>query len=192
MTLGKAAPPHFLWTRCGLPQILEARLVANLPARVDPVGEPHFADRFRQFFLTILGLLSRDVVGAGGEGVHRDRRLALLAFPNAGDAEEVDVEAGPEVVAEVQDEAARGEIVLRESLAEIAAVEGAAEEGKVFLHEVAEIVSRDCHAPGFLGGHKGNAGEGKEKPGKGRQTHLKETRAEKAVLLLFFTGVGAF
>ena len=128
---------HFLRTRRRLTGVGEGGLVADLPARINSVGQPDLADRFRQILLAVLGLLAGDVVRARGEGVGGHRRLAGFALPDAGKAEQVGVEAGPEVVAEVEDEAARRQVFFRQALAGLTGVEHAAEERKVRFHEVA-------------------------------------------------------
>ena len=133
-----------------------------MKARIEAIREPHFAHRLRQKVLTVLGLLSGDVIRAGGECIRRDGWFAFLSFPDAGDAEEIGVEAGPEVVAEVQDEAARREIVLGKVFTDLAGIEHAAEERKILLHKVTPRRRRGM-CVGLLSDERGGEGEEREK-----------------------------
>ena len=101
------------------------------------------------------------MIRAGGERGGRDGWFAGLAFPDAGDAEEIGVKAGPEIVAEVQDEAAGREIVLRKAFTDIAGIQHAAEDRKILLHKVSP--RRWTFGRGFLGegGLQGNEKEEK-------------------------------
>ena len=84
--------------------------------------------------LTILGLLTGDMIRPRRQCLRRHRRLAGLALPEAGDAQQVGVKAGPEVVPQIQDQPARRQIVLRKIWPEITAVQDAAEKRKIRLH----------------------------------------------------------
>ena len=76
------------------------------------------------------------MVGSRGQRIWTHRRLSSLAFPDGGDAEEVGVKAGPEIVAEIEDEAPGREVVLGEAFACFTRIQHAAEEGKILLHKI--------------------------------------------------------
>ena len=100
---------------------------AELPAGDDRMAEPELAFGLRSRELAAERLAARVVIGTRGEGFVAD----ALASPDGGDAEQIGVEARPAVVGQLDDQAARGEVVLAEAFA--AGVEDGREEREVGL-----------------------------------------------------------
>lgn len=124
-----------------------------------------------EVFLAVFGFLSGDLIGAGGEGVEGGGGLSFFGLPDAGDAEEVGVKTSPEVVAEVEDDAARGEIVFGVGFAEVAGVENGGEEGEVGFDPGSGV---DFGFEVVLGGGAGDEG-GRKEEGDSSTTHEEKT-----------------
>ena len=121
------AAPDFFRRRGGGARVRPVDRRTELPSGDDCVAEPEFTLGLRRRELSTERLSARVMVGARSERLVADPFTA----PDGRDAQQVGIEAGPGIVRQLDDQAARREIILTRSFA--TGVEDRGEEGEIGL-----------------------------------------------------------